>query len=267
MSLNDPPEIGRPVEPNDWNPALYESGHAFVWKMAEEVFALLDPRPGESVLDVGCGTGQLTARIAESGASIVGIDNSKEMIRQAKANYPSLDFRFEDVTSFFLDERFDAVFSNAALHWVTNAECAVERIAAHLKPGGRFAAEFGGKGNVAAILDGMAAVLQRRGYTLHNPWYFPSVGEYSTILERHGFEVRRAELAERRTPLDGGENGIRRWIEMFGKNLISAAPPNEYHQLLDEVEEFVRPALYENDVWSADYRRIRVLAVYSGAVE
>lgn len=253
-----------PAKTNDWNPALYESGHAFVWKMAEDVFLLLNPHAGERILDVGCGTGQLTSRISASGASVVGIDSSAEMIRQARANFPEGDFRIADATSFSLGERFDAVFSNAALHWVTQPEAAVERIAAHLGPGGRFAAEFGGKGNVEAILTGMRTVLERRGLPIHSPWYFPSVGEYSAILERHGFEVRRAELVDRMTPLEEGENGIRRWIEMFGKSLVAAVPAEEIPAILGEFEREVRPRLYSEGVWSADYRRIRVLAVYSG---
>jgi trans-aconitate 2-methyltransferase len=253
-----------PAKTNDWNPALDESGHAFVWKMADEVFLFLNPRSGERILDVGCGTGQLTARISASGARVVGIDSSGEMIRQARANFPQGEFRVADVTNFSLGERFDAVFSNAALHWVTEPEAAIEHIAAHLKPGGRFAAEFGGKGNVEAILMGMRTVLKGRGLPLHNPWYFPSVGEYSGILERHGFEVRRAELVDRMTPLEEGENGIRRWIEMFGKSLVAAAPTEELPRILAKFEQEVRPKLYDRGVWSADYRRIRILAVFMG---
>lgn len=253
-----------PVKTNDWNPALYESGHAFVWKMAEEVFLLLNPRADERILDVGCGTGQLTSRISASGARVVGIDSSGEMIRQARTNFPEGDFRAADVTDFSLGERFDAVFSNAALHWVTQPEAAIERIAAHLKPGGRFAAEFGGKGNVETIISGMRAVLELRSLPLHNPWYFPSVGDYSAILERHGFEVRRAELVDRLTPLDDGGNGIRRWIEMFGKSLVAAVPVEELPGILGEFEREVRPRLYNDGGWSADYRRIRVLAAYKG---
>jgi SAM-dependent methyltransferase len=232
--------------------------------MADEVFLLLNPRSGERILDVGCGTGQLTARISASGARVVGIDSSGEMIRQARANYPEGDFRVADVTNFSLGERFDAVFSNAALHWVTEPEAAVEHIAAHLKPGGRFAAEFGGKGNVEAILTGMRTVLEGHGLPLHNPWYFPSVGEYSGILERHGFELRRAELVDRMTPLEDGENGIRLWIEMFGKSLVAAVPTKELPRILAEFEQEVRPQLYDGGVWSADYRRIRILAVFMG---
>lgn len=264
MRMNGGGGSDGPMKTNDWNPALYESAHAFVWKMAEEVFLLLNPQPGDRILDVGCGTGQLTSRISASGARVVGIDSSGEMVRQARANYPEGDFRVGDATNFSLGERFDAVFSNAALHWVTQPEAAIERIAAHLKPGGRFAAEFGGKGNVEAILTGMRTVLERRGLPLRNPWYFPSVGEYSGFLERHGFEVRRAELVDRMTPLEAGEKGIRRWIEMFGKNLISAAPEGELPRILDEFEREVRSSLYDERVWSADYRRIRVLAVYRG---
>lgn len=146
------------VPPNTWNPGQYQQGFSFVWRHGEELIGLLAPQPGERILDLGCGTGQLTAEIAKSGAQVVGIDSSPEMIQQARSNYPGLRFELTDATQFRTAEPFDAVFSNAALHWIKDAGGVASTIAQALKPGGRFVAEFGGKGNVRSLVQAVAAV-------------------------------------------------------------------------------------------------------------
>src|SRR5688572_29408085 len=140
-----------PPPGHDWDPDLYQSAHAFVWERAADLIDLLAPRPGERVLDLGCGTGQLTAQIAEGGATVLGVDRSPEMIAQARRNFPHLPFQVGDATTFSTDEPFDAVFSNATLHWVKPPAAAAARVFAALRPGGRFVAEFGGRGNVGRV--------------------------------------------------------------------------------------------------------------------
>src|SRR5688572_11002406 len=130
-----------------WSPQLYEGQHSFVWKYGADLLPLLAPQPGERIIDLGCGTGRLTAQIAESGAEVIGVDRSPEMIGQARQNFPKLRFLLADIASFESPEPADAVFSNAALHWVTDAEAAARNVARSLRPGGRFVAEFGGKRN------------------------------------------------------------------------------------------------------------------------
>jgi SAM-dependent methyltransferase len=147
---------------NAWNAEQYEGGHSYVWQFGGRLVELLAPRAGQRILDLGCGTGQLTAEIAAAGAEVVGLDSSPEMLGQARQNYPHLKFVLADATSFRLDQDFDAVFSNAALHWVKNAEAAVRSIASALRPGGRFVAEFGGAGNIVQILAAAAPPLPRR---------------------------------------------------------------------------------------------------------
>src|SRR5688572_27496888 len=149
-----------PPPGQDWDPDLYQSAHAFVWQRAADLIDILAPLPGERVLDLGCGTGQLTAQIADRGSRVLGIDRSPDMIAQARRNLPGLSFDVGDATSFTTDEPFDAVFSNATLHWVRPPEAAVERIRAALKPGGRLVAEFGGSGNVARICDALRRALR-----------------------------------------------------------------------------------------------------------
>src|SRR5215472_6372145 len=134
-----------------WNSALYDEKHSFVWKLAAGVLELLEPKPGERILDLGCGTGHLTEKIAEAGARVVGVDRSPEMIRQAEEKYPALRFEVMDARELTLDGPFDAVFSNATLHWIKEPERVISGIAKILKPGGRFVAEFGGKGNVQEL--------------------------------------------------------------------------------------------------------------------
>jgi trans-aconitate methyltransferase len=247
-----------------WDASLYEERHSFVWKYGADLLPLLAPRAGERILDLGCGTGHLTARIAESGAVVEGLDKSPEMIAQARLNFPELSFREANATSFTMEEPVDAVFSNAALHWVLDADSAVACIARCLRPGGRFVAEFGGKGNVQRILDGIFTVLRRRGLPCSNPWYFPSAGEYSSLLECHGLEVNHVALFDRPTPLEHPEAGLSEWMRMFGSPFLSALPESEIEELLLQLNEVARPWLFRDGQWFADYRRIRVVATREG---
>jgi trans-aconitate methyltransferase len=242
--------------------ALYESRHSFVWHLGADMVPLLDPQPGERILDLGCGTGQLTAKIAESGAKVTGLDQSAQMIGQARQNYPSLEFKLADAASFSFAEPFDAVFSNAALHWVTQAEAAIKSIAGALRPGGRFVAEFGGKRNVGRLLAAAKIALEHRGLPYVNPWYFPSIGEYSAILERNGFEVAAAWHFDRRTMLDEGADAMRDWIQMFGFNVLAAAPKSEWPAIVQDIEDRLRPELFVQGRWYLDYVRIRVRAIF-----
>src|SRR5438270_5751580 len=169
-----------------WNAALYAGKHSFVFGYGRDLVSLLDPQPGERILDLGCGTGQLTRAIADAGAQVVGIDNSPGMIEAARAEYTDLEFEQADARSFSFPYAFDAVFSNAVLHWVLEAESVVRCVSSSLKPGGRFIAEFGGHGNVARISDALREALREEGQADERAWwYYPTVGEYSALLEKH----------------------------------------------------------------------------------
>jgi trans-aconitate 2-methyltransferase len=247
----------------EWNPSLYQSSHAFVWEYGRDLLQLLAPQAGERILDVGCGTGQLTAEIARSGAVVTGIDSSANMIEQARRNFPELRFELADAQSLPFRGEFDAIFSNAALHWVPDADAAAAGIARALRPGGRFVAEFGGKGNNRAVLDAAFRALEvlwvpenlRR-----TPWYFPSVGEYAPILERHGLEVAFAALFDRPTRLEGGAGGLADWLSMFGARLTAPLNEERHLQFTRLVEDYARPGLFRDGHWFVDYRRLRVVA-------
>ena len=247
-----------------WNATLYDQKHAFVAEYGRDLVALLAPQAGELILDLGCGTGRLTKTIAGSGASVVGIDNSPSMIAAARKEYPNLEFLEADARSFSFPYSFDAIFSNAALHWILDAESVVRCVSSSLKMGGRFVAEFGGKGNVFSIINALREQLRVAGRADETPWwYYPSVAEYAMLLERHRLEVKFAVFFDRPTKLEEGEAGMRNWIEMFRGELFREIEPGLKNQILSGVEDKLRGTLFRDGNWYADYRRLRIVAVKS----
>ncbi|QMS90421.1 methyltransferase domain-containing protein [Nostoc edaphicum CCNP1411] len=248
---------------NYWDTSLYQDKHAFVWQYGEDLLQLLNPQPGESILDLGCGTGQLTEKIAQSQAEVMGVDYASAMIEKARENYPHLRFEVADARNFQVNKPLDAVFSNAVLHWVKEADQAIASIHQSLKPGGRFVAEFGGKGNVLAIATALSNALEAINIPAQalNPWYFPSIGEYATLLEQQGFDVIYSTLFARPTPLAEGEAGMANWIRMFASSFLAALSDEQQIQVIRVIEEYLKPTLYQQGTWKADYRRIRIVAI------
>lgn len=244
-----------------WNAELYNEKHSFVYEFGSQIVDLLAPQPDETILDVGCGSGELTKAIADRGAKAYGIDSSPEMITKAQGNYPEIDFRVMDAMEINFDFKFDAIFSNAAFHWIRNPEKAVESISRNLKKGGRFVLEFGGKGNVESITNAVRNALAKRNLQPDNIWYFPTIGEFSTLLERYDFEVVFAQLFPRDTKLADSESGITDWLQMFGESFFRRFDEQEKSETLREVTEALRPTNYKDGQWFADYKRIRIIAI------
>lgn len=246
----------------DWNVALYEQKHAFVTAYGQDVLALLNAQSGERVLDLGCGTGHHVKALADLGVQAVGLDSSPSMITAAQQAYPELSFMLADASNFQVEQPFDAIVSSAALHWVMAPDDAARCMSQALKPDGRLVIEMGGKGNIAQIEAGMQVVRQRFGVPPAAPrWYFPSIGEYTSVLERHGLEVQYAYLFDRPTQLNDGEQGLRNWITMFGHHLLADVPETRLDELWSAIEHHLRPALFTAGSWYADYRRLRVVAI------
>jgi SAM-dependent methyltransferase len=252
-------QVGEAATPrHEWDPERYGRSGRFVSDLGSAVLELLRPRPGERILDLGCGDGALTARIREAGAQVVGVDASAEMVAAARAR--GLDARVADGEALEFHREFDAVFSNAALHWMRRPDRVIEGVAEALRPGGRFVAELGGHGNVAAIHLALAVVLERRGVDprLVEPPHFPSVAAYRHRLEAHGFEVYSIELVPRPTILPGGMDD---WVRTFGHPWLALCPERDHDAVATEAAELLSPFLRdESGAWTADYVRLRFAA-------
>ena len=241
-----------------WDPQRYNRNAGFVAELGAPLIDLLDPRPGERILDLGCGEGALTAKLLDAGAAVVGIDASPEQVAAARER--GLDARVMNAEALDFDAAFDAVLSNAALHWMLDPDAVLRGVARALKPGGRFVAEMGGAGNVAAIVAALFAVLEARGLDPRSafPWYFPTPEDYQGRLEAAGFAVSSIALIPRPTPLPGEMGG---WLETFAESFLKQVPAGERPGLIAEVTETLRPQLCDAEGrWSADYVRLRFAA-------
>lgn len=248
---------------DEWDPELYDDGHSFVYEYGADLVRRLDPAPEDRILDLGCGTGHLTGAIADSGATAVGIDRARGMVSEAATTFPACAFLRGDVRALPFERSFDGVVSNAVLHWVPaeDQDAVLADVHGVLRPGGPFVLEMGGTGNVTKILRAVREAMARRGYATDDPWYFPTVGEYTTRLEAAGFEIQHARLFDRPTELEDGQDGLRNWLSMFGDDLLAPLSDDERAAVLAEVEATLEPDLFRDGTWVADYRRLRVVAV------
>lgn len=243
-----------------WNAQDYGRNGAFVHGLAGGVVEWLNAKAGEHILDLGCGDGQLTQRIAETGAHMVGVDASPEML--AAANLRGIDVHQGSAESLpFADRSFDAVFSNAVLHWVRDQDAMMAEVRRVLKPSGRFVAEMGGHGCVAAIRIAFMSVLARHGHNDPEEGvnYFPTPVEYSRRLVRHGFCVERIELIQRPTPLP--ESGMIGWLRTFRRGVLDGLPETIRDTVVEEAAALLEPVLRDEEGnWTADYVRLRFIA-------
>jgi trans-aconitate methyltransferase len=246
------------VAKQHWSAARYAETAHFVPALGAPVLELLAPLPGERILDLGCGDGVLTERIAALGATVVAVDAGPDMIAAAQAR--GLDARVMDGQNLTFADEFDAVFSNAALHWMRDQQAVLAGVHRALKRGGRFVAEMGGHNNTAAIIVALSAVLARRGINAHQlcPWYFPSADAYRKKLEQAGFAVEEIATIPRPTTLP---TGLEAWLDTFAEDFFAAVPQSERLSARAEVADLLRPVLMdETGTWVADYVRLRFRA-------
>jgi SAM-dependent methyltransferase len=241
-----------------WDPERYSRNARFVADLGAPVVELLAPRAGERILDVGCGDGVLTAKLVAMGCEVVGVDGSAAQVEAARKL--GLDARVMDGEHLSFGQEFDAVFSNAALHWMRKPDAVLAGVCRALRPNGRFVAEFGGHGCVEKIKKALVHALNRHGIDGEAavPWYFPAVEEYSTRLEKAGFSISYIALIPRPTPLPGDVTG---WLETFAESFMACLPPPERPGYIAEVREALRAELCDaGGKWTADYVRLRFAA-------
>jgi trans-aconitate methyltransferase len=258
-SLTEPSNSSTTFHGQTWDTAAYAATGRFVADLAGPVVALLDPKPGEAILDLGCGDGELTARIAASGAAMTGVDSSPSMVAAARERGLNV-YEGSGRTALF-QEQFDAVFSNAALHWMPDAEAVISAVHRSLKSQGRFVAEMGGMGNIAAIRTALQAVLAQFGIDAEEvaASFYPSPAHYQRLLEAGGFTVRAIELIPRPTPLP---HGMTSWLNTFRNGVLDLLPKADRERALAETVALLQPILCDGEGnWTADYVRLRFFAV------
>ncbi len=243
-----------------WDAKKYVDHASFVATHGNPVVELLSPLKGERILDLGCGDGALTEQIQAAGAEVYGVDSSPSMIDKARQRGLSASVTSGDALIFKAE--FDAVFSNAALHWIKNYDAVIAGVYGALKPGGRFVGEFGGEGNVHCLVQAMERVFSENSAfgEFTNPWFFPSADFYKERLESAGFKVDSIELIPRPTPLD---SGVGEWLKIFANGIVGDLDDEQKVQFLSEVAARVEPVLFKDGKWNADYVRLRFSATKS----
>jgi trans-aconitate methyltransferase len=242
-----------------WNSQDYNQNARFVTNLGAGVMDLLAPQPGERILDLGCGDGIQAKQLMDKDCQVVGVDASDSFVQSAQEL--GVDARLMDGQALTFKEEFDAVFSNAALHWMKQKERVVERIHRALKPGGRFVAEMGGKGNIDTIETSTRRALQKRGLLdkVSDPNFYPSAEEYQALLEQQGFRVEFIQHFKRPTPLPGD---IKAWLQTFRKSYLAELKSDDISAFLQEIQEAVRPQLCDaQGHWTADYVRLRFKSI------
>ena len=238
-----------------WDPEGYARNARFVADLGAVVVDLLAPQAGERILDLGCGDGALTAKLVDMGCLVRGVDSSAEQI--AAARRLGLDVAVADATELGFDEEFDAVFSNAVLHWVKPPAAAIDGAWRALVPGGRFVGEFGGSGCVQSIVDALDIALSARGVSIEsvNPWFFPDTKTYGDLLRSRGFHVQSIALVPRPTELPGDVTG---WLDTFCGCFVEPFSQSERKGVVEEVRDRLAETLLRDDgTWVADYVRLR----------
>ena len=258
--LDRPRERRVTVTTQTWDPLAYGKNGKFVHGLASGVLEWLAAKPGERILDLGCGDGQLTHRIAANGATVVGVDTSPEMVAAARElGIVAMEASAESLP--FSDHAFDAVFSNATLHWVRNQDAMLAEVRRVLKPGGRFVAEMGGHGNIAAIRVALAAVLARHGHDGRGDTvnYYPTPESYADRLIQHGFKVQQIALIQRPTLLP--ESGLPGWLWTFRRGVLDSLPAAHRERVVKETTALLAPVLCDEEGnWTAYYVRLRFIA-------
>lgn len=239
----------------EWNAENYTDNFQFVHRYGEDVLTLLSVPENSLVVDLGCGNGALTQKLAEKGYDVIGIDSSKEMLEKAKLLHPDLSFRYDDAVNFKLKNKADAIFSNAVFHWISDHNALVKNLAANMKTGGELVFEFGGRGCAKTVHHALQRAFENNGKKYIMNCHFRSIGEFAPLLEKYGFQVEYATLYDRPTE-QIGDNGLENWITMFITSAFDGIDFSLKRRIIEDAVEICKPDLFVNGKWIIDYVRI-----------
>lgn len=244
----------------EWNATLYNNKHDFVSEYGKGLLEFIPDHKEQSILDLGCGTGILTAQLVGLGSKVVGVDSSQSMIKKAREQFPNIEFGICDALSLPYDKEWDVVLSNAVFHWINDHNALLNNIHKALKPNGLLVCEFGAKGNIATIEDSFAKACKELGYDYQSKFNFPAAEDFGMLLENHGFLIDRIYEYDRPTILDDAEQGLVNWMIQFFASELSEMPEEVRSVVLKRVEKLTRDTLWNGEAWVADYRRLRAIA-------
>ena len=249
-----------------WDSGLYDSKHDFVAEFGKGLLEYVQQNSAQRILDIGCGTGTLTAQLAERCGCVLGIDSSSEMIEKAKEQFPDIDFQVVDALALSYDHEWDVVFSNAVFHWIPDHDLLLNKIQRALKPSGILVCEFGAQGNIGTIERGFSAAFNELGHVYRSKFNFPPVEAFSTLLRRNGFLIDQVYNFDRPTPLKDGEQGLIHWARQFFAAELEMLTDAEGDELLHRLQSSVKDKLWNGREWVADYRRLRAVAHTGGEI-
>ena len=244
----------------EWNSSLYDNKHDFVTEYGKGLLEFIPKNNEQTILDLGCGTGTLTAQLADLCSKVVGVDSSQNMIDKAKKQFENIEFSVCDALALPFDEEFDVVFSNAVFHWINDHNALLKNIHKALKPQGLLVCEFGANGNIATIENAFIKVCQRSGYGYTPKFNFPTVEIFGGMLEKNGFVIDKIYDFDRPTVFKDGEQGLTNFLKQFFASELAVMPEHIQSLIFDEVAELTKGTLWNGKEWVADYRRLRVIA-------
>ena len=245
----------------EWKAKEYTNNFSFVHNYGESVMELLDVPTGAKVIDLGCGNGALTQKLAEKGYEVIGMDASQDMLQIARQKHPALTFIQADATKKIPSEPVEGIFSNAVFHWINDQQALFANVAKTLKPGGQLVFEMGGAECAATVHNALRQCFTKRGLPYAYSFYFPTIGEYAPIVEAHDLRITYATWFRRPTEQQTGEQGLADWIKMFVREAFKIVDAEQAEDIIAEAEEICRPKLYKAGKWYIDYTRLRMKAV------
>ncbi len=244
----------------EWNASLYDDKHRFVAEYGKDLLECIPHDPEQEILDLGCGTGILTARLFELGNRVVGIDSSHSMIEKAKDQFPEIEFRVCNALDLPFEQEFDVVFSNAVFHWIDDHDLLIKNIYKSLHDGGLLICEFGAHGNIKTIEIAFSEICNTYGYHYTSGFNFPTVDDFAQMLEKNKLKIEKIYAYDRPTVLSDGEHGLVHWMKQFFSFELVKIPMDIQNIIFEKMEKVCRNTIWNGKEWVADYRRLRAIA-------